>query len=144
MRYTLWNTPHHIPLSLLWQLHQHINLQAQRQFNQLRRPWDIYLTWWPWPWTYDLDEPKFSSTVPPCQNLSLYVHLFGRETVTNGHTHRSRDRRCQNDYIRHIRDTGCNNTYSISPDRECIISIRCFLEVNQSEKQNELKNMETV
>ena len=42
-----------------------------------------FLTSWPWPLTYDLDLqtwPRYSSTWSPCQNSSLYVCPFGRES----------------------------------------------------------------
>ncbi len=55
---------------------------------------NIFLTWWPWPLTYDLDLwswARYSSTWPTCQNSSLYVCLFAVrawQTDTQMQTHR--------------------------------------------------------
>ncbi len=54
-----------------------------------------FWTWWPLPWTYDLDLltwPRYPSTWPPCQNSSLYVPSFFRDSETDTHTHTQ----CQN------------------------------------------------
>ena len=67
-----------------------------------------FLTSWPWPLTYDLDLliwPRYLSTWPPCKNSSLHVCSFGQDSETDRQT----DTRCQNYYIHHVRDVGCNN-----------------------------------
>ncbi len=51
-------------------------------------------TRWPWPLTYDLDLwtwPRYSSTWPPCQNSSLYVPSFFRDSETDTQTDRQTD-----------------------------------------------------
>ncbi len=49
----------------------------------------LYWAWLPWPLTYDLDLwswPRYLQAWPTCQNLSLYVRLFGQDSETDGHT----------------------------------------------------------
>ncbi len=61
-----------------------------------------FLTWWPWPLTYDLDLrtwARYPSTWPTCQNAGLYVCPFGRESETDRQNHTQ----CQNYYTRRWR-----------------------------------------
>ena len=69
-----------------------------------------FLTWWPWPLTYDLDLwtwPRYPSTWPTHQRSGLYVCPFSRESVhrqTDRHTH------THTDYVKTITpiaDAGC-------------------------------------
>ncbi len=63
-----------------------------------------FLTWWPWPLTYDLDLwtwPRYSSTGHTHQKSCPYVCPFSREsgnTHTDRHTDTQTHRRCQNYY----------------------------------------------
>ena len=64
-----------------------------------------YLTWWPWPLTYDLDLwswPRYSSTWPTYQKSGPYVCPFARE-IGSRQTHTQIDRQCQN----YVADAGC-------------------------------------
>ncbi len=75
--------------------------------NVLRSQWNILLTSWPWPLTYDIDLqtwPRYPSYWPPRQKSSLYVCPFSQDSETEPHT----DTWCQNYYTHHVRDVGCN------------------------------------
>ncbi len=50
-----------------------------------------FLTWWPWPFTHDLDLqtwPRYPSTLSTCQKSRLYVCPFSSESETDRHTDR--------------------------------------------------------
>ena len=71
-----------------WFLHRH----AASLIHQAKAPMKLFLTWWPWPLTYDLDLwtwPRYPSTWPTHQRSGLYVCPFSRESVhrqTDTHT----------------------------------------------------------
>ncbi len=47
---------------------------------------NVFLTWWPWPLTYDLDLrtwPRYPSTWPSCKNSGPYVCPFTCESETH-------------------------------------------------------------
>ena len=51
--------------------------------------WKRFLTWWPWPLAYDLDLQNWTRESPiwsTCQNSSLYVCPFIRESETHTQT----------------------------------------------------------
>ncbi len=101
--HTLWKHPasylySHIPQSLPrhqllpWHWWSHHWFQEP----DMPHPEKCFLTWWPWPLTYDPDLrtwPRYSSTRPTCRNSGLYVCPFSRErgnTHTHTHTHTDR------------------------------------------------------
>ncbi len=81
------NTPRlissHIPQLLSWHLHWWIPASSAIGNPEKK----IFLTWWPWPLTYDLDLqtwPTYPSTWPTWRNSGLFVCPFGCES---GNTH---------------------------------------------------------
>ncbi len=90
-----------------WHLHHCIFITASINPSSIIRPKTHvkhFLTWWPWPLTYDLDLwtwPRYPSIWPTYQKAGPYVLPFGREsgnTQTDRHTHTHTHRRCQNYY----------------------------------------------
>ena len=54
-------------------------LSNQKKVSRITR--SHFLTWWPWPLTYDLDNqtwPRYGAGRPPCQISCLYVQQFSR------------------------------------------------------------------
>ncbi len=84
----------HLPQSLPWHLHRWSHHWFQESFTRYGQPKKHFLTWWPWPLTYDPDLRtwlRYFSTWPTCQNSGPYVCPFGRERG-NTHTHRQTHR----------------------------------------------------
>ncbi len=109
------NTPHHMCmyshiLQLLpWHLHRWSAKMTASVLSTVHLDEEThlkyFLTWWPWPLTYDLDLitwPRYSPIWLPWQNSCLYVPPFGWDSETDRQTdtHTQTDTQCQNYYTR--------------------------------------------
>ncbi len=93
--HTLWNTPRRIYTVVFLSRFLGISIDeviidSKSHSPDMANPKKTFLTWWPWPLTYDPDLqtwPRYFSTRPACQNSGPYVCPFGRE---RGNTHTDR------------------------------------------------------
>ena len=69
--------------------------------------WPRDLDLWPMTLTYKLDLDNLPLDLHAKIQVCMYVCSVGRVRWTDRHTHTHR--RCQNYYIHHVRDVGCNN-----------------------------------
>ncbi len=92
----------------------HLHRWSHHWFQEpdMPHPEKCFLTWWPWPLTYDPDLrtwPRYSSIWPTCPNLGQYVCPFSHE---RGNTHTHTDRQTHDvKTITPVAYAGCKNTF---------------------------------